>query len=46
VLENATAFILGTRSLNEFDAFVQAIYGMGLQEVLDITQARVSAYYK
>ncbi len=39
--ENCLQFIIGTRSLDEFDDFVQTIYNQGLQEVLD---AYTSAY--
>lgn len=33
--EMAVAFITGTRSLDEYDAYVEELYSMGLQLVLD-----------
>lgn len=36
--ENMLAFIMGTRSLDEFDAYVAEVESMGLQEVLDVYQ--------
>ena len=40
--EMAAAFVTGTRDLGEFDAYVQELYGMGLQTVLDAKNAAYS----
>ena len=45
VLEQIAAFITGERSLDEFDAYVQSVWDMGLQTILDDTQALVTEYY-
>lgn len=37
--ENQTAFIMGTRSLDEFDAYVDTLNAMGLQDVIAVYQA-------
>ena len=36
--ENYTAFMIGTRSLDEWDDFVAGAYEMGVQEVIDVYQ--------
>lgn len=37
--EETAKFITGERDIAEFDAFVQELYAMGLQDVLDVYQA-------
>jgi putative aldouronate transport system substrate-binding protein len=44
VLEQATAFVLGQRSLDEFDAYVETVKGMGLQTIIDDIQNTLDAY--
>lgn len=44
VKEMTTKFIMGQRPLNEFDAFVQELYDLGLQKCLDIQQAAYDRY--
>lgn len=36
--ENISKFIVGDKSLDEFDAFVDTLYEMGIQDCIDITQ--------
>ncbi len=38
-MENITQFILGTKSLDEFDSFAENVYSVGLAECLEIQQA-------
>jgi len=46
VLETLTAFVLGTQDIESgWDAFVETVYDMGLQELLDLYQSKVNAYY-
>ena len=42
--ENAAAFINGTRSLDEWDAFVEQVKSIGLTDVLDTYQAALDRY--
>lgn len=44
VYENVTKFIIGTRSLDEFDKFVEECYAFGLEDALAIAQARLEEY--
>lgn len=46
VKESAAAFILGTQNIETgWDAYVKTVYDMGLQELLDLYQSKVNAYY-
>lgn len=42
--ENVAKFINGTRSLDEFDAFVSDIEGMGLNDIINVYQAALERY--
>ena len=42
--ENISKFIVGDKSLDEFDAFVDTLYEMGIQECIDITQGAYDRY--
>lgn len=44
VEEMAVKFLVGDESLDNFDAYVEEINGMGLQECLDIEQAALDRY--
>ena len=37
--ENLSAFIMGTRSLDEWDSYVDAVKAMGVDELLAVYQA-------
>ena len=39
--ENMSAFIMGTRSLDEWDSYVDAVKAMGVDEVIAVYQASV-----
>ena len=43
VEEMAVKFLVGDESLDNFDAYVEEINGMGLQECLDIEQAALDS---
>lgn len=46
VVEKITAFILGTQDIETgWDAYVKGAYDMGLQDLLDLYQSKVDAYY-
>ena len=42
--EMAAAFVTGTRDLAEYDDYVQELYAMGLQTVLDAKNAAYSVF--
>ena len=42
--ENVAKFINGTRSVDEFDAFVADIEGMGLADIIGVYQAALEHY--
>lgn len=44
VVENTVKFIMGQKSLDEFDSYVEAMYGMGLERALEIQQAAYDRY--
>jgi putative aldouronate transport system substrate-binding protein len=44
VKENTTAFITNTRSLTEFDAYVEGLNALSLQEVMSIKQVQYYRY--
>ena len=44
--ENATAFITGTKSLDNFDSYVEGLDALKLQEVLTVKQNQYSRYYE
>jgi len=46
VKETLTAFILGTQDIEStWDSYVEGVYDMGLQELLDLYQSKVNAAY-
>jgi putative aldouronate transport system substrate-binding protein len=46
VVETLTAFILGTQDIEAgWDAYVEEVYDLGLQDLLDLYQSKVDAYY-
>lgn len=44
--ENATAFITGTKSLDNFDSYIEGLDTLKLQEVLTVKQNQYSRYYE
>lgn len=46
VNENATAFITGTKSLDNFDSYIEGLSALKLQETLDVKQKQYSRYYE
>jgi putative aldouronate transport system substrate-binding protein len=42
--ENATAFITGTKSLDEFDSYITGLESLNLTQVLDAKKAQYSRY--
>lgn len=42
--EMALKYMTGEESLDNFDSFVEELYGMGLQELLDVVQASYDRY--
>lgn len=46
VNENATAFITGTKSLDNFDSYIGGLDALKLQEVLTVKQNQYSRYYE
>lgn len=42
--EETAKFITGTRSLDEFDSYLQTVWNMGMQDCLDIQQAALERY--
>lgn len=46
VNENATAFITGTKSLDNFDSYIEGLDALKLQEVLTVKQNQYSRYYE
>ena len=44
VTEKIPQFIMGSLSIDEFDSFVAEIYGMGLEECLQIQQDALNRY--
>ena len=46
VYENMYAFISGSKSLDEFDAFVEQIKKMNIERALEIKQKGYDAYLK
>ena len=44
--EMVYGFIMGTESLDNYDQFVNQLYSLGLQDVLDTTQTAVDRYNK
>lgn len=46
VKENSTAFITGTRSLSEFDAYIAGLDSLNLSQVLDVRKAQYARYLK
>lgn len=42
--ENATAFITGTKSLDEFDSYITGLSSINLTQVLDVKKAQYSRY--
>lgn len=46
VVETLTAFILGTQDIEAgWDVYVEKAYDLGLQDLLDLYQSKVDAYY-
>ena len=45
VQEMVPKFVMGVESLDNFDAFVEKLYEMGIQEMIDIKQAALNRYY-
>lgn len=43
-MENISKFIVGEKSMDEWDAFVDTLWSLGLQEAIDLKQAAVSRY--
>jgi len=46
VSENATAFITGTRSLSEFDAYIAGLESLNLQQVLEVRKTQYERFLK
>lgn len=46
VQEMVPKFVMGVESLDNFDAFVEKLYEMGIQEMIDIKQASLDRYYE
>lgn len=46
VNENATAFITGTKSLDNFDSYIEGLDALKLQEVLTVKKNQYSRYYE
>ena len=46
VNENATAFITGTKSLDNFNSYIEGLSALKLQETLDVKQKQYSRYYE
>lgn len=46
VNENATAFITGTKSLDNFDSYIEGLDALKLQEVLTVKRNQYSRYYE
>lgn len=46
VSENATAFITGTRSLSEFDAYIAGLESLNLSQVLEVRKDQYARYLK
>ena len=44
VEENTTKFILGTRDLSEWDDYVEAVKGMGVEEMISLQQAALDRF--
>jgi len=44
VSENIVQFIMGTRSLDQYDAFVQQLKDMGIEQALQIKQNAWNRY--
>ena len=42
--ENVLSFITGAKSLDEFDAFIETIKGMGIERCKDIKQSALDRY--
>lgn len=42
--ENATSFIIGTKSLDDFDSYINGFEGIGLSEVLKVKQSQYDRY--
>ena len=42
--ENTVSFISGTKSLDEYDAFVEQIKAMGIDDAIAIQQAALDRY--
>lgn len=45
ISENVPKFIIGDRPIDEVDDFIETLYAMGLQEMVDLEQAALDAYY-
>lgn len=46
VQEMLPKFVMGVEPLDNFDAFVDKLYEMGIQEMIDIKQASLDRYYE
>ncbi len=44
--ENISKFVVGDRDMSEWDAFVEQLWSMGLQNCIDIKQAAVNRYFE
>lgn len=44
--ENLTQFAVGDKPMDEWDAFVESIYDLGIEECLEIQQTAVDRYYE
>ena len=46
VAEELTKFIMGTRDMSEYDAFVETVKGMGIERCIEIKQAAYERYQR
>ena len=44
ILENYGLFLTGDKSFDEWEAYVDAIYAMGMQDIIDIYQSAYDRY--